>query len=182
MTDSMSWFKSLSTKRPHLVARSLHLALVATIFGGLVSMSTQAKSQPWPAKAFMADYLVTQTSPATAPVAQTASLSPTALPLAGTSLSGSTNDPFALARSMNASRFGDKYWPDLYNLWIRESGWNPNSRNTSSGACGIPQALPCSKINDHSTMGQINWGLDYIGGRYGNPRRAWQHWLAYHWY
>ncbi|HSX47926.1 MAG TPA: hypothetical protein VLF41_00230 [Candidatus Nanoarchaeia archaeon] len=180
MADSMSWFRALSIKRPNFVAWSLHLALVATIFGGFVSMATQAKSSPKPDKSFMASYVTpVTTAQSTTPVT---SISPQSLPLAGTSLSGSTDDPFALARSMNARRFGDQYWPDLYNLWVRESGWNPSSRNTASGACGIPQALPCSKINDHSTMGQINWGLDYIGGRYGNPHRAWQHWLAYHWY
>lgn len=70
----------------------------------------------------------------------------------------------------------------LYLLWNRESGWNPNAYNASSGACGIPQALPCSKIPDHSVIGQITWGLGYISGRYGSPAAAWAHSESYGWY
>lgn len=73
-------------------------------------------------------------------------------------------------------------WDALYVLWMRESGWNPRSVNRNSGACGIPQALPCSKIPDKSTIGQINWGLDYIQRRYGTPAGAMSHWQQKHWY
>jgi hypothetical protein len=76
-------------------------------------------------------------------------------------------------------------WDALYNLWMKESRWNPNSINSSSGACGIPQALPCSKIPDFSSVdSQITWGLNYIANRpqYGSPSKAWQHWLDYNWY
>ena len=86
-----------------------------------------------------------------------------------------------LGRSMNASMFGDQYWEALNQLWTRESNWNPNAANRS-GACGIPQALPCAKISDHSPQGQISWGLQYIRGRYGNPGNAWVHELRYGWY
>jgi hypothetical protein len=87
-----------------------------------------------------------------------------------------------LGRAMSADRFGDSQWPALNNLWTRESNWNPAARNSSSGACGIPQALPCSKIPDMSPEGQIKWGLTYIQRRYGTPANAWQHWLRHHWY
>jgi hypothetical protein len=73
-------------------------------------------------------------------------------------------------------------WNALYVLWMRESGWNPRAVNRRSGACGIPQALPCSKIPDKSTAGQIRWGLDYIQRRYGTPIGAMSHWQQKKWY
>ena len=66
-------------------------------------------------------------------------------------------------------------FPPLDALWTRESNWNPLARNPSSGAYGIPQALPAGKM---ATAGpdwavnpitQIRWGLSYIKGRYGSP-------------
>ena len=77
---------------------------------------------------------------------------------------------------------------DLVNLWNQESGWRWNADNPSSGAYGIPQSLPASKMasagsdwHDNAAT-QIKWGLDYIAGRYGNPAGAWSHELAYNWY
>ena len=76
----------------------------------------------------------------------------------------------------------------LVRLWNRESGWNPNAYNASSGAFGIPQALPGSKMasagSDYQTnyQTQINWGLGYISSRYGNPQNAWNHSQASGWY
>ncbi len=90
------------------------------------------------------------------------------------------NDAIQLGHDMAAARgWTGANWDALYSLWMKESGWNPNTANRSSGACGIPQAYPCSKITDKSTAGQIKWGLDYIKGRYGNPSAAWAHWLVY---
>jgi hypothetical protein len=77
--------------------------------------------------------------------------------------------------------------PLIY-LWNRESGWNPNSHNKSSGAHGIPQALPGSKMasegSDYMTNPepQIRWGLKYIAGRYGSPSAAWAHFCSKGWY
>ncbi len=86
-------------------------------------------------------------------------------------------DPVELGRQLAAERgwTGDQ-WTALYSLWQHESGWNPASRNFFSGACGIPQAYPCSKITDMSTAGQITWGLNYIAGKYGTPANAWAYW------
>ncbi len=76
----------------------------------------------------------------------------------------------------------------LVKLWNRESGWNPNAYNSSSGAFGIPQALPGSKMAsagaDYQTnyQTQINWGLSYIKSRYGNPQNAWIHSQNTGWY
>lgn len=75
----------------------------------------------------------------------------------------------------------------LDNIWSRESGWRYNAAN-ASGAYGIPQALPGSKM---ATAGpnwqtnpttQIKWGLGYIKSRYGNPCAAWAAWQAQGWY
>lgn len=73
-------------------------------------------------------------------------------------------------------------------LWNRESGWNMNAQNRSSGAYGIPQALPASKMasagSDYLTnyKTQINWGLNYIKTRYSNPSVALAHSNAKGWY
>ncbi len=64
----------------------------------------------------------------------------------------------------------------LLALWNRESGWNPAAHNASSGAHGIPQALPGSKMGpgwESDANVQINWGLQYIAGVYGTPCEAW---------
>lgn len=75
----------------------------------------------------------------------------------------------------------------LVALWTRESGWRVNAYNPS-GAYGIPQALPGSKMasagSDWRTnpATQIAWGLGYISGRYGTPCSAWAHSQATNWY
>jgi len=76
----------------------------------------------------------------------------------------------------------------LVALWDRESHWNVYSHNTSSGAYGIPQALPGEKMAaagpDWATnpATQITWGIAYISGRYGTPCGAWQHSEDNGWY
>lgn len=73
-------------------------------------------------------------------------------------------------------------------LFSRESGWRVNAANSSSGAYGIPQALPGSKMAsigaDWQTnpATQITWGLNYIAGRYGTPCGAWASFQAKNWY
>lgn len=73
-------------------------------------------------------------------------------------------------------------------LWTRESGWNELAQNPSSGAYGIPQSLPGDKMASHGSdwrtnpVTQINWGLDYIAGRYGTPCAAWGHSQDVGWY
>lgn len=78
--------------------------------------------------------------------------------------------------------------PCLDKLWTKESGWNHKASNPSSGAYGIPQALPGSKMgtvaDDWRTnpATQIKWGLGYIKGRYDNPCGAWSHSQRVGWY
>ena len=75
----------------------------------------------------------------------------------------------------------------LVSLWNRESGWNVTAANRS-GAYGIPQALPGSKMAsegaDWATNGetQIRWGLKYIKSTYGSPSAAWAHFCSRGWY
>jgi hypothetical protein len=86
------------------------------------------------------------------------------------------------------SGFGLDQMGCLDKLWTKESGWNHNAVNRSSGAGGIPQALPMSKMSsagaDYRTNPetQIKWGLGYIKGRYGNPCTAWAHSVRTGWY
>jgi hypothetical protein len=73
-------------------------------------------------------------------------------------------------------------------LWDAESSWNVSAENPSTGAFGIPQAVPGSKMSaagpdwqtDAAT--QIRWGLGYISAAYGSPRSAWEHEVTYGWY
>lgn len=82
--------------------------------------------------------------------------------------------------------YDDTQMSCLINLWNKESGWNPNSYNKKSGACGIPQALPCSKISKSEGLNdwkaQIRWGIKYINARYKTPCGAWNHFTKKHWY
>jgi hypothetical protein len=98
-------------------------------------------------------------------------------------------DPRSIARSMMASRYGwdSGQFSCLNSLWNRESGWNAHAANPS-GAYGIPQALPGSKM---STMGadwrdnpatQIAWGLSYVKSTYGSPCNAWSAFQSKGWY
>ena len=95
----------------------------------------------------------------------------------------------AIAQSMLAARgMGTDQFNCLVGLWNRESGWNVYAMNSSSGAYGIPQALPGSKM---ATAGadwatnpatQVAWGLSYIEGRYATPCGAWAHSENNGWY
>ena len=84
--------------------------------------------------------------------------------------------------------FGEDQWSCLYNLWTRESGWRTTAGNTSSGAYGIPQSLPASKMASYGAdyltnpQTQIAWGLDYIKGRYATPCGAWAAFQTKGWY
>jgi hypothetical protein len=95
-------------------------------------------------------------------------------------------------RALGMAMCADKGWSaaqcnDLGTLWQRESGWNARAHN-SSGAHGIPQALPGSKMASAGPNWQTNartqiaWGLGYIASRYGNPSNALAHSHRTGWY
>lgn len=86
------------------------------------------------------------------------------------------------AEEMVSTAFGPGQFKAFDSIVQRESSWNPNAVNKSSGACGLPQALPCSKIADNSPEGQIAWMISYIQNRYQTPNGALQFWLAHNWY
>ena len=102
-----------------------------------------------------------------------------------TSTSTSSSDPKAIAKAMVND---DTQFACLDKLWTRESGWKTTIANSSSGAYGIPQALPGSKMasagSDWKTnpTTQITWGLSYIKSTYGSPCGAWAHSQATGWY
>jgi hypothetical protein len=84
--------------------------------------------------------------------------------------------------------FGIDQFPCLNKLWNKESNWRTTAANNSSGAYGIPQALPGSKMASEGSdwksnpATQIKWGLGYIEGRYGSPCKAWSHSQSVGWY
>jgi hypothetical protein len=112
---------------------------------------------------------------------------------AGPALGGqesiSYGDPQGIAAALLAKYgFSGSEMSCLVPLWAGESGWRTNAENTSSGAYGIPQALPGSKM---ATAGadwqtnpatQIEWGLGYIHDRYGSPCGAWGFKQSHGWY
>ena len=100
----------------------------------------------------------------------------------------SSGDPKAIASAL-LSQYGwsGDQFGCLVNLWNKESGWNIHAANPS-GAYGIPQSLPGSKMasagpdwQDNAET-QIKWGLGYIQDRYGSPCGAWGHSQSFNWY
>jgi uncharacterized protein YabE (DUF348 family) len=94
-----------------------------------------------------------------------------------------------IGQSMAAARgWTGQQWTCLEALWTKESNWNHLAKNPSSGAYGIPQSLPGTKMatagSDWTTnpATQIKWGLGYIAGRYGTPCAAWGHSQSVGWY
>lgn len=99
------------------------------------------------------------------------------------------SDPRSVAKLLMAERgWGDSQFSCLNLLWNRESRWNYQATNPSSGAYGIPQALPGSKMGSvapdwrTNPVTQIKWGLNYIADRYGTPCGAWAHSESVGWY
>ncbi len=100
-----------------------------------------------------------------------------------------SGDPKAVARAMLPEfGFGSDQFGCLESLWEKESGWDPRAANPSSGAYGIPQSLPGSKMASAGSdwqsnpATQIRWGLGYIADRYGSPCGAWSQSQASGWY
>jgi hypothetical protein len=121
--------------------------------------------------------------------AKAAALGLTTGPAVGGEENLSAQDPQGIAEALLPSYgWSSSEMSCLVPLWEGESGWRVNAENTSSGAYGIPQSLPGSKM---ATSGadwqtnpatQIKWGLGYIQERYGSPCGAWGFKQGHGWY
>ena len=100
--------------------------------------------------------------------------------------------PFGVTQGRSTRRvydgWGASQFGCLNSLWMRESKWSVHATNPTSGAYGIPQALPGSKMASAgpnwrtNAITQIAWGLGYIRARYGSPCGAWSHSEGHGWY
>ncbi|RBP99215.1 aggregation-promoting factor C-terminal-like domain-containing protein [Bifidobacterium xylocopae] len=106
----------------------------------------------------------------------------------GSSTTAPIGDSQSIAHELVLSKgLGEGEFTCLVQLWNKESGWRTNAANPS-GAYGIPQALPGSKMAEagpdwqNNARTQITWGLGYIAGRYGTPCGAWSHSQSSGWY
>lgn len=94
----------------------------------------------------------------------------------------------AYAQTLMSARGWSGQWSCMNSLVMSESGWNIYATNPSSGAYGIPQALPGYKMSsagaDWATSGytQLRWMVGYVAGRYGTPCSAWSFHLSHNWY
>jgi hypothetical protein len=96
----------------------------------------------------------------------------------------------AVAREIAQSKYGwgSFQFACLNKLWTKESNWRYKARNKSSGAHGIPQALPATKMESVGTdwrtnpVTQISWGLRYIEVRYETPCKAYKKFQRSNWY
>lgn len=110
--------------------------------------------------------------------------------LTATPAQGAVNDNKEYARTymLQTYGWGEDEFVCLETLWQRESRWNHASRNKRSGAYGIPQALPATKMKSAGSdwrtnpQTQIRWGLNYIAKRYKTPCGAYQHSKRKGWY
>jgi hypothetical protein len=99
-------------------------------------------------------------------------------------------DPKEIARQILKNKFGygSSHFDCFNNIIMRESKWDINATNPSSGAYGIPQALPGSKMASEGSdwrtnpATQIIWGIKYMKDRYGSPCAAWSFKSSHGWY
>lgn len=142
-----------------------------------------------PPTAEPAPTVVATTAPTTAPAPATKKATPKAAapPVASAGCSGYAGNRLVACNLLPSFGFDTSEMSALDPLWEHESGWDSTAEN-SSGAYGIPQALPGSKMSvagsDWRTnpATQIRWGLGYIKDRYGSPSAAWSSWQANGWY
>jgi hypothetical protein len=116
---------------------------------------------------------------------------PTPTPTATTTdTGGGGNTPLfytgggAPAEWMAAAGLAESDWGYVDYIVSRESSWNPNATNKSSGACGLVQALPCSKVpgNGYDPVDNLRWANGYAVGRYGSWAGAHAFWTKNHWW
>lgn len=159
-------------RRSAPVRRSATLAVAAALSFGVVAETVPAQAAA-PTRAAVAQTAVTQ-----AAVTAKAKKKPTR-----------AQRNKALAKPMVKKRgWSTRQYGCLVKLWNRESHWNHKAHNRSSGAYGIPQALPGRKMRSagkdwkSNPRTQIKWGLGYVKGRYKTPCRALKHANGRGWY
>ncbi|MFF4171823.1 transglycosylase SLT domain-containing protein [Streptomyces sp. NPDC001744] len=102
----------------------------------------------------------------------------------GTTGAASAASPQDVARQIVPS----SQYASFSKIVAHESGWNHKATNSSSGAYGLVQALPASKMSSAGSdwktnpATQIKWGLNYMNERYGSPNAAWAFWQTHGWY
>lgn len=113
-----------------------------------------------------------------------------------TQIAESTTIPQRSPQPINAVVIGNKVdwlraagipesdWQYVDFIVSNESGWNPNAVNAGSGACGLVQALPCSKLGTqwNNPVNALKWQYSYVTDRYGGYAQAYAFWQANHWY
>ena len=169
---------------PAIVAANASTGITATVAGQVAAAGTTSVITTGTAVTTTAP--TRRTAPAAAPKVVTAKLGAVA-PFRF----GSVNYSKWWAKKLLASKYhvtSAAQFTCLVTVWNRESHWNHKAHNRSSGAHGIPQALPGSKMRtagaDWRTnpVTQIKWGLGYIDRRYGSPCGALRHMNGHGWY
>jgi hypothetical protein len=148
-------------------------------------------------------YLTSMTDPEIAPIeaalfselSSSATVSASAMSLvssasASVELARDPDGAREVAKSLMEEKYGwgNKQYACLDDLWIKESNWNYRASNKRTGAHGIPQALPATKMDSAGTdwrtnpVTQISWGLRYIDVRYDTPCKAWAKFKRSNWY
>jgi hypothetical protein len=113
---------------------------------------------------------------------------PTPVPKAKPTAAPAYRDTVWNARTYVKSRVGAKGYDCINAVWTAESGWNPLAGNPTSGAYGIPQAFPGSKMAAfgsnwrYSPLTQVKWGLWYVTNKYKSACGAYDFWQAHGWY
>ncbi|MCU1481863.1 MAG: hypothetical protein JWQ19_2649 [Subtercola sp.] len=155
-----------------------------------LTVQTEFESQNTAAAAAQADRLAAEAAAAAAAKAAADAAAAAQAAADALAASNTVDDAKATAENLASSQYGwgsDQY-SCLVSLWQKESGWSYQASNSSSGAAGIPQALPGSKMSsvadDWATNAttQITWGLKYIASAYGTPCSAWSHSQSVNWY
>jgi hypothetical protein len=85
---------------------------------------------------------------------------------------------------LSAAGIPESDWGYVDYIVSRESSWNPNATNASSGACGLVQAYPCSKVpgSGYDPVDNLTWANGYAVGRYGSWSEAYAFWSSNHWW
>jgi hypothetical protein len=173
----------MSTKR----SRAITIAAAGTLtLATAISAAATLSSSSSPASASAG---ASMTSISRQADAQTVQFTQQAQPAQETAVTAASGSAKQIAEGM-LGQFGwsSSQFSCLQSLWEHESGWNVTAENPTSGAYGIPQALPGSQMSSagsdwqSNAATQIRWGLTYIQSRYGSPCGAWAHEESANWY